>query len=357
MTKNNDTRKPTIRDVAREIGVSVATISRVINDQPGVGQKTRERVQTLLKDYGYTANQQAQHLATGRSKLIGVAFPFEMSEVFLQPVYSALLGAINDAANQRGHAVLLANHSGNIADTVDLLRRHNVDGVIFPAATKDDPLLAALPQISARSVLIGHRSNRDTANWVDCDHETAAHDLARHLLDAGCKRLLHLAGPEAVSAVVLRCTGVERAVAKYGDALDSFLTTHVPFTSDAGEAWALNYLSGHNRPDAIICGNDDIASGVLRAARKLGLDLPRELAVTGFDDLGIATHTEPQLTTVRMPLEKIGAAAVSVLLDEGKSSDGERILLETEILYRASTETDFSASHSNTLPNLKGTKE
>lgn len=334
-----DERKMTIHDVAELAGVSVATVSRVINGQPGVGAKTRARLEAMFREIGFSANLQAQQLATGRSRLIGVVFPTEISQVVLHPVYPALLGAIGDAANARGHAVLLATTSGHLAQTVDVLARHSVDGVILPAAGEDDPLLAALEKLPANVVLIGHRSEDSSLRWVDSDHDQAAYRLTRHLIAAGRRRLVHLGGPREVSAANLRAAGFQKAVTE-ASALG--ITGHVEriaFDSAEAAARARALLTDADaRPDAMVCGSDLIASGALFAARELGLSVPRDLAVTGFDDLDLAKHTNPPLTSVRMPLEALGAAAVSLLLDPPTGSPPHSMLLPTEILYRESTD-------------------
>src|SRR5882757_9481893 len=122
MTARGDSseRKVTIHDIAKQAGVSVATVSRVINQQPGVGAETRARLEKLFADVGYSVSVQAQQLASGRSRLIGVVFPVEISQIVHHPVYPALLGAIGDAAAERGHAVLLATTSGHLRQTIDV---------------------------------------------------------------------------------------------------------------------------------------------------------------------------------------------------------------------------------------------
>jgi len=335
----SDGRKVTIHDIAQRAGVSVATVSRVINGQAGVGAATRARLEKMFADLGYSANLQAQQLATGRSRLIGVVFPAEISQIVLHPVYPALLGAIGDAANERGHAVLLATSSGHLEQTIDVLMRHSVDGIILPAAGKDDPLLEALDSLNAATVLIGHRSDDNKLRWVDSDHDAAAYKLTRHLIESGRRKLVHLGGPSEVSAANLRVQGFSAAVAEFQTELEFSRIARVPFDSEHAAACARRILTDPSGPpDALICGSDLIASGVLLAARELGISVPGDLAVTGFDDLDLASHTNPPLTSVRMPLRELGAAAVSLLLDQTPASSPHQVLLETEILYRGSTE-------------------
>jgi LacI family transcriptional regulator len=342
-------RKLTIHDIAKRAGVSVATVSRVINRQPGVGAETRARLERLFAETGFSASLSAQQLATGKSRLIGVVFPVEISQVVLHPVYPALLGAIGDAAAERGHAVLLATTSGHLAQTVDVLRRHSVDGVILPAAGPDDPMLPALAEIDTATVLIGHRSEEHQFRWVDSDHDVAAYGLTRHLIEQGRRRLVHLGGPADVSACVLRALGFGRAMEEAGTAIALSRTEFIAFDSIKAAARARAILADPaDRPDAIVCGSDHIAAGVLRAAQELAIDVPAALAVTGFDDLDLASHTTPPLTSVRMPLRALGEAAVSLLLDYPNQSSPHSVLLPTETLYRGSTEPSAEHNRSGT---------
>jgi len=341
MAKGEADRRTTIHDIARQAGVSAGTVSRVINGQPGVGAATRARIEELVSAAGFRANVSAQQLSTGRSRLIGIVFPVEMSRIVIHPVYPQLLAAIGDAAAERGHAVILATAAGHdrLDQMVDVLTRHNVDGVILPAAGPDDPLLPALAALDTRTVLIGHRSDNQTLRWVDSDHDVAAYRLTRHLIEQGRKRLWHLGGPEGVSAARLRAAGFMKAVREAGDAVEWSAVESIRFDIGIAAAHARAVLTNpEGSPDAVVCGSDLIAAGVLTAARESGIAVPDSLAVTGFDDLDFAAHTVPPLTSVRMPLKALGDAAVSLLLDYPTGVAPHSVLLETDILYRGSTE-------------------
>lgn len=341
MARDGEDRRTTIHDIARQAGVSAGTVSRVINRQPGVGAATRARIEELVSTAGFRANVSAQQLSTGRSRLLGIVFPVEMSRIVIHPVYPQLLAAIGDAAAERGHAVILATTPSHdkIDQMLDVLTRHRVDGVILPAAGPDDQLIPALTALDARTVLIGHRSDDQNLRWVDSDHDVAAYRLTRHLIEQGRKRLWHLGGPTEVSASGLRAAGFQRAIQEAGDAVEWSAMESIKFDTGIAVAHARSFLTNPNgSPDAVICGSDLIAAGVLMAARELGITVPDSLAVTGFDDLDIAAHTVPALTSVRMPLQALGTAAVSLLLDYPTAVTPRSVLLETEILYRGSTE-------------------
>jgi LacI family transcriptional regulator len=257
----------------------------------------------------------------------------------LHPVYPALLGAIGDAAAERGYAVLLASTSGHLSQAIEVLSRHRVHGVILPAAGPDDPLLPALAELGAATVLIGHRREDMQFRWVDSDHDVAAYRLTRHLIEQGRKRLIHLGGPAEVSACALRAQGFQQAAEEAGGAIEWARVEWTKFDSAWAAARTRSILTDPTGPpDAIVCGSDFIAAGVLLAARELGVAVPRELAVTGFDNLDLAAHTSPALTSFKMPLKELGAAAVSLLMDYPTPMSPRSVLLPTEILYRESTE-------------------
>jgi LacI family transcriptional regulator len=349
VAKDDSDRRTTIHDIARQAGVSAGTVSRVINRQPGVGAATRSRIEEMVSAAGFTASVSAQQLSTGRSRLLGVVFPVEMSRIVVHPVYPQLLAAIGDAAAERGHAVLLATTPSHdrLDQMLDVLMRHRVDGIILPAAGPDDPLIPALANLDSRTVLIGHRSDDERLRWVDSDHDVAAYRLTRHLIEQGRRRLWHLGGPNEVSAARLRASGFTKAIEEAGDTVEWSNAETISFDTGLAVARARTFLTDPSgSPDAVICGSDLIAAGVLTAARELGISVPSSLAVTGFDDLDLAAHTVPALTSVRMPLQALGTAAVSLLLDYPTSVTPRSVLLETDILYRGSTE-PFPLAHAS----------
>jgi LacI family transcriptional regulator len=335
-------RRPTMRDIAALAGVSQGTVSRVLNGRPGVGDDTRARIEQLIASEGFQANASAQWLSTGRSRSIGIVFPFHTSEVVLHPIYPALLGALGDAAEAANYDVMLLNVASpdKVSRLLDVVSRRRVDGVVLPASGAHDPLIRELLSLGTPVVVIGHRVRAAGVGWVDCSHDVAALELTQFLIRSGRKRLTLLNGPSTVSACRLRASGFWKAVKEAGSELESAEEHEVAFGAEASAEAATEALSrSHDRPDAIIAGNDLIASGCLDAARVLGLDVPADVAVSGFDDRSLAAHTSPALTTVRMPLQQIGQAAAEMLfaMIEGQQLTKRHIVLPTEIVWRDST--------------------
>jgi LacI family transcriptional regulator len=330
------TDRPTIRDIAALAGVSAGTVSRAMNGLPGVGADTRRRISEIIDQQGFRVDPTARQLSTGRSNTLGVLFPLHASEVVMHPIYPELLGALGDAAEQAGYDILLLTMSGDQpAQVRDTVVRRRVDGVVMPAAGPRDPLLRQLTQLAAPVVLIGHRTRQAGVGWVDCTHDLAARETTRLMLDAGRTRLVLMNGPAHVSACKLRSAGFWAEVEQAGATAREIA---VPFDTAAATAEAASLLSGEAPPDAIVCSSDAIAAGVLDAARSLGLAVPQDIAVSGFDDQPFATLTQPTLTTVRMPLHDIGRAAAEMLfamIDQRPTS--RRVILPTELIIRGST--------------------
>jgi LacI family transcriptional regulator len=331
----------TIRDIAALAGVSAGTVSRAMNDKQGVGAATRDRIAKIIAEQGFHADSSARQLSTGRSRCIAIVFPLHVSEVVMHPIYPALLGALGDAAEMAGYDVMLhAVSSPERADhLLDRVRHRRLDGVVLPAAGTRDPLIRLLGEADVPTVLIGHRSRSRAVAWVDCTHDLAARDLTRMMLAAGRRELLLINGPRRVSACRLRSAGFWSAVKEAGAAVASAKEIESEFDADAGRALAAEALSDRRRPTAVLCGADPIASGCLEAARSLGLAVPDDVAVSGFDDRSLATHTTPTLTTVRMPLRQIGEAAAQLLfsLIDGTQPQQRHTILPTEIVVREST--------------------
>jgi LacI family transcriptional regulator len=302
-------RPSTIREIAALAGVSAGTVSRVMNDMPGVGPQTRSRIKALIEEHDFHGDSTARQLSRGRSDSLGIVFPLQVSEVVMHPVYPELLGAISDAAQDAGYDVILFTTSASrgVEHVLESVKRKRVDGLILPAANSDDPLVARLQAGRIPTVLVGHRQSGDRLTWADCTHDAALYSLTSALLRSGRRHLTYASGVAATEQI----------------------------------------LQHNDDTDAILCSADTTAAGVLDTLAKAGIAVPDDIAVTGFDDIEFASHSSPTLTTVRMPLHDTGAAAVSLLLE----MLGDQALTpapsvhETVIVERESTGPLGTAAH------------
>ncbi|HEX4444128.1 MAG TPA: LacI family DNA-binding transcriptional regulator [Galbitalea sp.] len=310
-------RPTTIREIAALAGVSAGTVSRVMNDLPGVGPDTRVRIKALIEEHDFHGDSTARQLSRGRSDSIGIVFPLQVSEVVMHPVYPELLGAISDAAQDADYDVILFTTSASrgVDHVLESVKRKRVDGLILPAANSDDPLVTRVQETRIPTVLVGHRQNADRLTWTDCTHDEALYSLASALLRAGRRHLTLLNGPRRISAYDLRSQGFWRAVRDFDDSEVSADEKVSEMGYAAGAAAAEQILARGSDTDAILCSADTTAAGVLETLSKAGVDVPGQIAVTGFDDIEFASHSTPTLSTVRMPLHDTGASAVSLLLE------------------------------------------
>jgi LacI family transcriptional regulator len=333
----------TIHDLAALAGVSAGTVSRVINRRDGVGSATRKRISDLVEANNFILNATAQHLSTGRAYAIGVAFPFQASHLVNSGiVYPALLGSIADTAQQAGYDLMLISMpvAEGVGRVTSAVRRHRIDGVILPAAGRHDALLRSVLGLDVPAVVIGHRSS--TLPWVDSSHDQAAYALTARMIDKGRRRLALLNGPPDVSACRLRSKGFWSAVKDARGAVDHAEEQEVGFDAESMRAKIAQFVEAKSRkpPTAIVGGRDSIAATYLEIAREHGRRSPADFLISGFDDVPLSAHTSPPLSTVRMPLDASAATATAMLVDliEGRTLPKRRVVLETELVLRQSTE-------------------
>jgi LacI family transcriptional regulator len=332
----------TIREIAALAGVSGGTVSRVMNDKPGVGNETRARIKALIAEHDFHGDATARQLSRGRSDSLGIVFPLQVSEVVMHPVYPELLGAISDAAQNAGYDVILFTTSASqgVEHVLESVKRKRVDGLILPAASSDDPLLNRVQATRVPTVLIGHRQSAERVTWVDCTHDEALYEMTSLLLRDGRKSLTLLNGPKRISAYDLRSKGYWRAIEDFGDSTVSGIEETVEMGFTSGLNASQETLVASPDTDAILCSADTTAAGVLEGLARLGKSVPGDIAVTGFDDIDFSRHSSPALSTVRMPLHDTGAAAVSLLLEMlemGPGTTPEPRILSTTLIEREST--------------------
>jgi LacI family transcriptional regulator len=334
-------KHPTIYELAEMVGVTAATVSRVMNGRDGVGPETRERVLRVAAEHGFTPSFHAKNLAARRSYSLGVVFPLRASELVENPVYPELLGGIGDAMSEAGFvlSLLTATSDAEVDRVRSLVEQRRVDGLLFPASRVGDRLVSWALDDTVPTVLVGHRDERAGLCWVDCAGDDAIEELTRRLLAAGRRRLVFVNGPMEYSSVRLRLEGFRRAVAGSGAEARE---VDAEFTLESGYRAVCTLLAERRDGDvcdALVCVNDLVAAGALQALREAGRSVPGDVAVTGFDDRFLAQFVTPALTTVRMPLGAMGrkGAELLVRLANGQAVDELQTVLPTELVERGST--------------------
>ena len=320
--------KVTRDDVAKLAGTSTAVVSYVINNGPRpVAPATRERVLAAIKQLGYRPDRVAQAMASRRTDLIGLVLPDAR-----QPFFAELAHAVEQAAAERGKIVLIGNSDYLDEREVHYLRAFlgmRVAGLILVSQGPSERAAEEIAAWDARVVLLHRRPEAIDDVAVMIDDIGGARAVTRHLLDHGHEYVACLGGPAGIpnigDPVTDHVEGWRQAMEEAGRSTEGRLFSS-PFNRYDTYAVALRLLSGPDRPPAIVCATDDQAIGVLRAARELGIEVPRDLAVAGFDDVKEAALTDPPLTTVASDREAMARAAVDLVLDDparGKGGAGQ----------------------------------
>ncbi|MBV8686579.1 MAG: LacI family DNA-binding transcriptional regulator [Alphaproteobacteria bacterium] len=325
--------KPTINDVARLSGVSKKTVSRVINRSPLLNAETRERVQKVIRELGYVPNPQARALALGTNFLIGLIHDNPNAQMVLnvqQGILEALQGtdfAMVVRPVDRGSAALLD-------DVRHFLERQRPYGVvILPPLSENDGIARLCLELGCRYVRMGSAALDDADHMVASNDREAVAEAVQFLYDQGHKLIGLIAGPHGFRSAAERRRGFEDALAAASIKLPRSLIAEGNYTFESGIAAAEKLLDLTPRPTAIFASNDEMAAGVVHAARERGIGIPDELSVIGFDDTPIAGHIWPPLTTVRWPIVSMARAAALKLL-AGQGEAGESVAEPSMFLSR-----------------------
>lgn len=327
---------PTIHDVARASGVSISTVSRVIQGASNVLPETRERVEEAIRKLDYHPNRLAQQFRTQQTKNILVIVP-SIGNTF----YSEILAGIESVANKHDYALLLVDSHGKgdiEMRCCDMLAQKLVDGIItFSTGIQKDKLKQLARQYP---IVIACRYFADTTiPNVTIDNIKAIKDISGYLLNLGHRRVCYLAGPSDILLYQDRLGGFQEALRERGLKVDPDLILHCDASIRGGYDAVSALLNARRDFTALVASGDTMAIGAIRALNDAGLKVPGDVAVVGFDDISMSTLFTPTLTTVRQPKYQIGARAMEKLLDliSGKELSNWRDVLNYELVIRESS--------------------
>ncbi|MFO7166717.1 MAG: LacI family DNA-binding transcriptional regulator [Chloroflexota bacterium] len=326
----------TIVDVAREAGVSYATVSRVLNNKAHVRPEKREAVLRAMTRLGYVVNQQARSLAGGRSYVVGL-----LVHGLGNSYMGAIVRGIDEALDAAQYDLMLYTthrRKAKEAAYVAAITRGLTDGLLLVLPRDPASYLALLQQQRFPYVLIDHQGLGDYHHSVGAANYQGAYAATRYLIELGHRRIGFITGALELGCAVDRLAGYRAALAEFGLPDDPALVQEGDFFQPQGFTAANALLNLPEPPTAIFASNDEMAFGVLEAARMRGLRLPEDLSVIGFDDIPQTAHVHPALTTVRQPLEQMGRVAAETLLKliSDPQFVVERIVLPTELVIRES---------------------
>jgi len=327
-----------IRDVAEKAGVSVGTVSNVLNHREKVSPEAVRRVRAAIEELGYVRNDAARQLRVGRSSTVGLV----VLDV-RNPFFTDLARGAESEAARHGLSVILGNSDDDVdreAGYLDLFEEQRVRGILISPYREVGPHLRRLRERGTPAVLVDRRSEDEQFSSVSVDDDLGGWLAANHLIETGRRRILFTGGPFDIRQIVDRQAGARRAVDEADGVTFETLPTPAASVADGrstGDAIAARLAE--DRPDAVFAANDLIAMGVLQGLARHGIRVPEEIAIIGFDDIDFASAAVVPLSSVRQPSQLMGETALRVLLAEidDPTSAAQQIVFEPELVVRAST--------------------
>ena len=329
----------TLKELGARARVHPSTVSRVANHDPSlrIAPITRQRIEALLRETEYRPNGVARGLKLRQTLVLAVVIPD-----ITNPFFAALFRGGEDGASPRGYNVLLCNTDGSPQrqrSHLQSLHARRVDGVILASSFLKDPTVRWLRHQGIPYVLVNRFSDEDHDPFVGSDDLVGGRIATSHLAELGHRRIGHLAGKPTVSTGVMRRRGYLAALAERGLTADPRLVIESGYTEEGGTQAAERLLALDDRPTAIFAVTDMTAVGAFGAARRMGLRVPEDIAIVGYNDIPLASRMMPALTTVRVPIHEFGSAAARVLLDQIDSGQPtrRRVIFNPELIVRGST--------------------
>ena len=331
----------TIKDLARKLSISPSTVSRALRDHPDISKETKRRVVEAAEKYHYQPNQLAQSLQKRRSSTIGVIVP-EIRHHF----FSTVISGIEEVAYEHGYTIMVCQSNETIEREIintQALVANRVAGLLI-AISSETTRFEHLESVIRRSVPLVQFDRvveeLDTSKVVVDDYK-AAYEAVEHLIQAGYRRIGHMAGQDGIALNHHRFLGYRDTLRDHGLEYDSRWHLHGGYREDDGRVGAAKFLAMDEMPDAILAINDPVAVGLFSEFKKAGLRIPHDIALVGFSDTPAAALIDPPLTTVYQPAFEMGQTAASLLLKQFDTDDDmiapEKVTLATKLLVRGSS--------------------
>lgn len=332
----------TIKDVARAAGVTSATVSYVLNNSGRVSEATRQRVLEAARQLNYRPSITAQNLRSGESRIIGYAWHTERRGEWT-PIMQQFLYNMSEAAEAAGYHILtfIADPRDPVAPYIELAQMQRVDGFILANTDADDARIRRLLELNIPFVSFGRANDSWDFSYIDVDGADGMRQVIEHLAARGHERIAFIRWPSLSLAGSYRAQGYRETMCALGLPLDERWLVESENTPAHGYEAAQQLMArpASERPTAIACVSDVIAFGVIRHLHDLGIEVGREVAVTGFDDIPAAEHITPPLTSVHQPLETIGQRLMEMLLDilNDPPPKTQQVLIKPQLVLRESS--------------------
>lgn len=325
-----------IKDVAREAGVSIATVSRVLNEVDVVNEETKKKVQDAIKKLGYRPNIVARSLKTQRSRTIGIIIP-DISNQF----YPEIVRGAEDVANIYNYNIMLCNTDLDLDKEMEYLRvlkEKMVDGVLYMSNSLEPEVIELIKNLEMPVVLIETTDKENTFPSVTIDNDRAAYEATKYLIDRGNKKIAYIGTHEdAVHASAFRFSGYSSALKEAGFEVDKKLCAFGGLKAVDGYE-GINTILNNGDVDAVFCASDELAMGAINALRDNGVVVPQDIDVMGFNDIYSASIFYPKLTTVVQPMYDMGSVGMRMLIKaiNGAELGEHHFVLPYEIIERDS---------------------
>lgn len=334
---------PSIIDqIATDLNISSASVSRALNDRPGVSQALRTKVLDRARELNYTSSITARGLATSQTFTLGF-FVREKPDLFAEtdPFYGPVLRGIEQVlAASDYHAAIGVLTTDILSDpnAFRFVRERRIDGMLLAGPDIPTDFILAMLTADTPVVLVDNKLAHAAVNCVHADDEGGGYAAARHLIDLGHRQIGAISGPLSWYSNARRVSGIQAALSEAG--LAPYILHAERTTIESGEAAARKLLTAHPRLTAIAAVNDAMALGAIRAARQMGRRVPDDLSVTGFDNIEWATLNDPPLTTIHVPKSQLGQEAAKRLLSMlgGSSAQPVEVAVSTQLIVRQSTQ-------------------
>ena len=327
-----------IKDVAKHAGVSIATVSRVLNDIDVVNEDTKKKVLDAIKELGYRPNIVARSLKTQRTKTIGILIP-DISSQF----YPEIVRGAEDVANIYDYNVILCNSDFDVEKEKEYLRvlkEKMVDGVIYISSSFSEEMLDLINELDLKTILVESKDKKDRLPSVTIDNVAATYEATKYLINKGLKNLAFIGVKEdSMNAWGERYLGFEKALQENNLQLDTDLIYLDTLKVKSGYEAAEQFINSKKKFDGIVCASDEIAMGVINVLRDNGIKVPEEVSVIGFNNNYAGAIFYPKITTISQPSYDMGSVAMRMLIKllNNKELEAAHYVLDYELIKRDST--------------------
>ncbi|MBM7622545.1 LacI family DNA-binding transcriptional regulator [Sporohalobacter salinus] len=328
----------TIKDIAKKAGVSIATVSRVLNDKPDVSEDTKKEIQSIINELGYNPSGVARGLVLSQTYTIGLIIP-DISN----PFFPAVARGVEDEAKKSGYSVIFCNTDNNKKDekeAIQLMKNKKVDGIILSLSIHNKQELKSLKENGFPVVQIDRKIPDSALAAVTIDNVLSGYRAVEYLVKLGHKSLGHITGDLNTKTAQDRLKGFKQATKELEAVYKNEWILEGDYSKKAGYEGMKTILKQDERPEAVFIANDLMALGAYEAVYNYGLEIPDDISIIGHDDIEVASIVKPELTTIVQPKYQLGVEAAKILIKQIENedlADRKEIVLDPELVVRDST--------------------